>query len=177
MREQFPATNGIKNCYNCAYYNRKTSDNKEVDMPAYEYICKDCNHKVTVLLDSKEFEAKPKIKCPHCQSDNVQKKLSEFTGQEKRKCRREKTNILTKFENNNVRIVNMGEHNIGFLSDYLFSFNDERLLKIRKNGTEQIIKFIITRPTNSDNDSTGYKYFYGAEILGAEILYRDNSTR
>jgi hypothetical protein len=89
----------------------------------------------------------------------------------------EKTNILTKFENNTLRIVNMGEHNIGFLSDYLFSFNDERLLKIRKNDTEQIIKFIITRPTNSDNDSTGYKYYYGAEILGAEILYRDNSTR
>jgi putative FmdB family regulatory protein len=88
--------------------NRKTSDNKEVDMPAYEYICKDCNHKVTVLLDSKEFEAKPKIKCPHCQSDNVQKKLSEFTGQEKRKCRREKTNILTKLENSDLFIVNMG---------------------------------------------------------------------
>ena len=146
-------------------------------MPAYEYICKDCTHEVTVLLDSKEFEAKPKIKCPHCQSDNVQKKLSEFTGQEKRKCRRVKTNILTKLENSDLFIVNMGENNMGFLSDYLFSLNDERLLKIRKNGTEQIIKFIITRPTNADNDSTGYKYFYGAEILGAEILYRENINR
>jgi putative FmdB family regulatory protein len=51
----------------------------EVDMPAYEYICKDCNHEVTVFFSIKEFEAKPKIKCPHCQSDNVQKKISEFT--------------------------------------------------------------------------------------------------
>jgi putative FmdB family regulatory protein len=77
-------------------------------MPAYEYVCKDCNHEVTVFLSSKKFEDKPKIKCPHCQSDNVQKKISEFIEQEKRKCRREKTNILTKFENNNLLIVNMG---------------------------------------------------------------------
>ncbi len=48
-------------------------------MPAYEYVCKDCNHEITVFLSIKEFEAKPKIKCPHCQSDNVQKKISEFT--------------------------------------------------------------------------------------------------
>jgi putative FmdB family regulatory protein len=146
-------------------------------MPAYEYLCKDCNRKNNVFLSIKEFEAKPKIRCLHCQSDNVQEDFSEFTGQEKRKCRREKTNILTKFENNNLRIVNMGEHNIGFLSDYPFSFNDEKLLKIRRNGTEQIIKFVITRPTDADNDSAGYKYFYGAEILGAEILYRDNGAQ
>jgi putative FmdB family regulatory protein len=151
-------------------------------MPAYEYVCKDCNHEVTASLACKEFEAKPKIKCPHCQSDNLQKKLSEFTGQEKRKCRREKTNILTKFENNDLFIVNMGDNNIGFLSDYLFSVNEERLLKIRKNDTEQVIKFKITRPTNSDRNYTGYNYFYGAEILGAEILgakmlYRKNINR
>ena len=146
-------------------------------MPAYEFLCKDCNHEVTVFLSNKEFEVIPKIKCPNCQSDNVQEKISEFTGQEKRKCRREKTNILTKFENNNLRIVNVGEHNIGFLSNCLFFLNDEGLLKIRKNYTEQIIKFRITRPTNADRDSTGYKYFYGAEILGAEILHRNNISR
>ena len=43
-------------------------------MPAYEYACKDCNHDITVFLSLKEFEAKPKIKCAHCQIDNVQKK-------------------------------------------------------------------------------------------------------
>jgi putative FmdB family regulatory protein len=47
-------------------------------MPAYEYVCKDCNHEYTVFLSIKEFEAKPKIKCPHCQSDNVEKKISGF---------------------------------------------------------------------------------------------------
>ena len=45
-------------------------NNKAVTMPAYESVCRDCNH---------EFESDPKIKCPHCQSDNVLKKISEFT--------------------------------------------------------------------------------------------------
>ena len=44
-------------------------------MPAYEYVCKDCNKEFSVFLSIKEFEAKPKIKCLHCGSDNVQKKL------------------------------------------------------------------------------------------------------
>jgi len=47
-------------------------------MPAYEYVCKDCNHEITVFLSLKEFESKPKTKCPHCGSDNVQKKLTGF---------------------------------------------------------------------------------------------------
>lgn len=91
-------------------------------------------------------------------------------GQERRKCRREKTNILTKIENDDLFIVNMGEHNIGFLSDYQFSLSDERLVKIRKNDSEQIIKFRITRPTNADHDSTKYRYFYGADILHQEAI-------
>jgi putative FmdB family regulatory protein len=47
-------------------------------MPAYEYDCKDCNKEFTVFLSIREFEAKPKIKCPHCESDNVQKKMTGF---------------------------------------------------------------------------------------------------
>jgi len=47
-------------------------------MPAYEYACRDCRHKFTVFLAIKEFEAKPKIKCPQCQNDNVEKKISGF---------------------------------------------------------------------------------------------------
>jgi putative FmdB family regulatory protein len=58
--------------------NRKSSNNKEVFMPAYEYDCKDCGKEFTVFLSIREFEAKPKIKCPHCESDNVQKKLTGF---------------------------------------------------------------------------------------------------
>jgi putative FmdB family regulatory protein len=47
-------------------------------MPAYEYVCKDCNHEVTIFLFIEEFDAKPRIKCLHCQSDNVHKKLTGF---------------------------------------------------------------------------------------------------
>jgi len=47
-------------------------------MPAYEYVCNDCKKEFTVFLSIKEFEAKPKIICPHCQSDNAVKKLTTF---------------------------------------------------------------------------------------------------
>lgn len=51
---------------------------KEVSMPAYEYICNDCKKEFTVFLSVKEFESKPKVTCPKCQSDNVIKKLTPF---------------------------------------------------------------------------------------------------
>ena len=54
-------------------------------MPAYEYACKDCKHEFIVFLSIKEFESNPKIRCPHCQSDNVQKKISEFTAKTSKK--------------------------------------------------------------------------------------------
>jgi putative FmdB family regulatory protein len=47
-------------------------------MPAYEYMCNDCKKDFTVFLSVKEFESKPKIACPQCQSDNVAKKLTAF---------------------------------------------------------------------------------------------------
>jgi putative FmdB family regulatory protein len=47
-------------------------------MPAYEYTCKDCKRNFTVFLSIKEFEANPKIKCPHCESDNVEKQITGF---------------------------------------------------------------------------------------------------
>ncbi|HXW67997.1 MAG TPA: zinc ribbon domain-containing protein [Dissulfurispiraceae bacterium] len=54
-------------------------------MPAYEYVCKDCNHEITVFLSIKEVEAETKIKCPHCKSDNVQKKFSLFSAKTRKK--------------------------------------------------------------------------------------------
>jgi len=48
-------------------------------VPAYEYACKDCSQEFIVFLSIKEFESNPQVKCPHCQSNNVQKKISEFT--------------------------------------------------------------------------------------------------
>jgi len=51
---------------------------KEVFMPAYEYLCNDCNKEFIVFLSMKEFDTKPEITCPHCQSDNVQRKITGF---------------------------------------------------------------------------------------------------
>ncbi len=47
-------------------------------MPAYEYACKDCGKEFTVFLSIKEYEAHPKIKCPHCTSDNVERTITGF---------------------------------------------------------------------------------------------------
>ncbi|MEW6585646.1 MAG: FmdB family zinc ribbon protein [Nitrospirota bacterium] len=54
-------------------------------MPAYEYTCKDCSKDFTVFLTIKEYEAKPKITCSHCQSDKVEKKLTTFFTKTSRK--------------------------------------------------------------------------------------------
>lgn len=47
-------------------------------MPAYEFVCRDCNREFTVFLSIKEYDAKPKIRCPHCEGDNVVRKLTAF---------------------------------------------------------------------------------------------------
>ena len=47
-------------------------------MPAYEYVCKDCNEEFIVFLSVKEYDAKPTVKCPHCESDNVVKRITGF---------------------------------------------------------------------------------------------------
>ena len=47
-------------------------------MPAYEYECKDCQKDFTIYLSIKEFDEKPQIKCPHCESDNVHKIFTSF---------------------------------------------------------------------------------------------------
>ena len=47
-------------------------------MPAYDFLCKDCNRDFTVFLSLSEFESKPRIRCPHCESDNVARKFGTF---------------------------------------------------------------------------------------------------
>ena len=54
-------------------------------MPSYEYICKDCIRNFTVFLSIKEFETNPKIKCPHCESDHVEKQMSSFFAKTRKK--------------------------------------------------------------------------------------------
>jgi putative FmdB family regulatory protein len=47
-------------------------------MPSYEYVCRDCKKDFMIFLSLKELEAKSRIICPHCESDNVEKKLTAF---------------------------------------------------------------------------------------------------
>ena len=54
-------------------------------MPAYEYVCKDCNMEFAVFLSIREYGENPKIKCPKCESDNVQRKLTGFFAKTSRK--------------------------------------------------------------------------------------------
>jgi putative FmdB family regulatory protein len=47
-------------------------------MPEYEYTCKKCKKDFSIFLSFKEIEEKPEIKCSHCGSDNIQKKITSF---------------------------------------------------------------------------------------------------
>jgi putative FmdB family regulatory protein len=47
-------------------------------MPAYEYACKDCGKGFTIFLSIKEYEAHQMIRCPHCQSSHVERKITAF---------------------------------------------------------------------------------------------------
>lgn len=47
-------------------------------MPAYEYVCADCRRDFIIFLTLKEYEAKPEIKCPHCGSKHVERKITSF---------------------------------------------------------------------------------------------------
>lgn len=47
-------------------------------MPAYEYECRDCLKDFIIFLPLKEYAEKPKIKCLHCGSNNVQRKFTGF---------------------------------------------------------------------------------------------------
>jgi putative FmdB family regulatory protein len=50
----------------------------EGKMPAYDYGCKDCLKEFVIFLSLKEYAAVPKIVCPHCGSDHVERKISGF---------------------------------------------------------------------------------------------------
>lgn len=54
-------------------------------MPAYEYVCKDCGKIFTVFLTLREYESNPKIRCPRCDSDHVERKIAGFFAKTSRK--------------------------------------------------------------------------------------------
>ena len=47
-------------------------------MPEYDYLCDKCGKKFAVFLSIRELDAKQTVKCPHCQSDQVRKQITEF---------------------------------------------------------------------------------------------------
>jgi putative FmdB family regulatory protein len=46
-------------------------------MPTYEYLCKRCAKKFTLVMSVSEYEKK-KVKCPKCQSTKVEQKVQSF---------------------------------------------------------------------------------------------------
>ncbi|MTI81207.1 MAG: zinc ribbon domain-containing protein [Firmicutes bacterium] len=44
-------------------------------MPIYDFKCKDCGEKFTVMVSISE---KDKVKCPECDCDNIQQLMSGF---------------------------------------------------------------------------------------------------
>ena len=43
-------------------------------MPNYDYRCLNCRKRFSIFLSYQEYGATP-VKCPHCQSDQVQRKI------------------------------------------------------------------------------------------------------
>lgn len=46
-------------------------------MPIYEYLCKKCKKKFTVTMSLAQYE-KTKVKCPKCQSTQVEQEVHSF---------------------------------------------------------------------------------------------------
>lgn len=47
-------------------------------MPTYEYRCVDCGQEFTAFLSVQEFETRPRPRCPHCESDHVERRYGTF---------------------------------------------------------------------------------------------------
>jgi putative FmdB family regulatory protein len=44
-------------------------------VPNYEYICQQCRKRFSIFISYKEYDSK-KIHCPHCSSENVQRRIN-----------------------------------------------------------------------------------------------------
>jgi putative FmdB family regulatory protein len=50
---------------------------REVSMPVYDYICKDCQHSFELVLTLSEHD-QDNISCPKCKSKNVEQDAAAF---------------------------------------------------------------------------------------------------
>ncbi len=53
-------------------------------MPLYEYACRKCGQKFSEVLTIKEHDTK-KVRCPKCQSEEVEKVIEPFFAKTARK--------------------------------------------------------------------------------------------
>jgi putative FmdB family regulatory protein len=48
-----------------------------LDMPSYEFVCKDCKKTFTLIMTLAEYE-KGRFVCPKCKSKKVEQKMAAF---------------------------------------------------------------------------------------------------
>ena len=133
-----------------------------------------------------------KFTCPHCASeecspqckenrlinetekelrteDELMHEIRKAMGHEKRKYLRKKTQIQSTLDGKEINIVDIGKNNVGFLSNEVSALSEEKNITIEQNNAKEYLTLKITRPSNADNEVTGFKYFHGAEILKREM--------
>ena len=64
--------------------DQRIAGERRIEMPTYEYECKGCNKKFTVILSISEHET-TKVSCPKCKGKRVKQSLSTFTTKTSRK--------------------------------------------------------------------------------------------
>ena len=45
-------------------------------MPTYDFICNSCDQRFDIFMTFNEYGAKPKIKCVHCKSTDVRRRMT-----------------------------------------------------------------------------------------------------
>jgi len=47
-------------------------------MPTYEFVCKKCKKKFSLIMPISEYEKKKKTQCPKCKSTDVKQQITSF---------------------------------------------------------------------------------------------------
>jgi len=53
-------------------------------MPAYEFICEECNKPFSLIISISEYEKK-EFRCPECKSDKVKQQITSFQAKTSKK--------------------------------------------------------------------------------------------
>lgn len=63
---------------------QRIAGERRIEMPTYEYECKECNKKFSLMLSISEHET-AKVSCPKCKGKRVTQRISAFTAKTSRK--------------------------------------------------------------------------------------------